>query len=912
MAGGKREHDWKVDDDGSLSTAKGGAYLKRGLKFPERFEMEVHITSTIVPDFTLSLGSDVRTPSVRLEMWGDSFVVRRGNDFSELESVGEKIRSMHFQILYDRIAGHLTVYSQTGQLLGQMKSEKLKMEITSLTLEAIDSDLSLRHLRISEWDGSVPRDLTQNEARIHLTDGGLRYGTVTAVDPDAGTLQFRPAASDETESGKSNAPDSGEVVSLKLTDIAQIILSTDAARSPVSGKTVVVWKNGSFLSGDLVTLDDDTIVLKTQITSAPVSSRLDGVRRLNFPNTREPGEEPDRLFFDGGSLRGNLTVTDSDEPIRWTPVGGKNATTLTSRGNARFQRGATPEEMAIDSTRFPDVIYLHDGDVFPARVETADKTSVLMSTPLLDIVQLDQRLVKAIEFGNSERQRHVGFLGAGWQGNVRHFDRNITFNGNERIEHESILTGDAVSFELHWRPESYMQVALGMFGEDSTMDDGCTIVSFLTMQNRISVTTQAPQAGAFWMINANPDDDSSVVARDYRARVEMIIRDGAVHVSINGHAVKSVPIVGPGSQSRRLVIATQHVALGGQAATRKDSNRPRGNLDINNFVVQNLAGASVKQFIQEETRERTLTIPRFRRDDPPTHVLLAPNGDVLRGRLKALTVKDVVFESRLEDFRFPRDRVAAAIWLAEQDATTDIDRPETAVQVQMDNGFTLTMTPQAMKEGQLTGVSPALGNCRIPAKAIRDLFLGGGSTSQQRPNLSYVNWIPRRAQEPEWEKKDSGSDGSDSTLVGQTMDDFELTTLNGDLFKLSDHIDKVVVLDFWATWCGPCVAALPEYVKATGEFDADKVMFVAVNLEESPERIRDFLERNNLNPTVAMDRGSVIARRFGVSGIPHSVVLAPGMIVRHATVGYQPGVGAKTADIIREILGMPPAEKPQP
>jgi thiol-disulfide isomerase/thioredoxin len=153
-----------------------------------------------------------------------------------------------------------------------------------------------------------------------------------------------------------------------------------------------------------------------------------------------------------------------------------------------------------------------------------------------------------------------------------------------------------------------------------------------------------------------------------------------------------------------------------------------------------------------------------------------------------------------------------------------------------------------------------------------------------------------------------GGESPASEMVGQVVDDFELPTLDGGVFRLSEHADKVVVLDFWATWCGPCVAALPEYVEATSNFEQSDAIFVAVNLEETPERIKEFLTRHDLTPTVALDRGSVIARRFQVSGIPHSVVLGPGQVIKHVTVGYKQGVGARTQEYIEKILAGDAAE----
>ena len=273
--------------------------------------------------------------------------------------------------------------------------------------------------------------------------------------------------------------------------------------------------------------------------------------------------------------------------------------------------------------------------------------------------------------------------------------------------------------------------------------------------------------------------------------------------------------------------------------------------------------------------------------------------------MEEITDESVVFESRLETFRFPRARISAVVWLQEEEATP-VSRAETAVQAQLDNGYTLTMTPERMKDGQLMGHSDLLGECRIPAKSIRDLFLGSPDGRQEI--LSYVSWITSSAPEPQWEKQpgDSGQ-SSHEHMIGTVADDFELKTFDGGTFRLSDHKEKIVVLDFWASWCGPCVRALPQYVNATAKFDKEEAIFVAVNLEESRERIQEFLTTHNMSPKVAMDRGSVIARRFEVEGIPHSVILGKGNVIQHVTVGAQEGLQAATEKKIADLLKATPA-----
>lgn len=916
--------DWKQHDDGSLTTLKGEATLSRTLKLPRQCEVEFVLSSTTIPDFVMTIGG-ISGAKPRLEMWGDSFVARAEKDFEELMVVPETLRMLHINAFIDFEKSTMTVYSHAGKRLGELKASDWDHEDSKIVLEAIDSDLTLKHLRVSEWDGTIPRPLVEGQSRVHLQDGGLHYGKMLGYSADSGQLQIEvntsikpplvadtDGATDESspaEASDENAEQTkneSKIVDVPLTEVTRVVLSSAETESNDVGRTIVAWRDGGFISGQLMSMDHESVTLATDFGLEPVRSTLVGVRRIGLPNTDTPEEEPDRLFFDGGSLRGNLTVEDNEVPIRWTPVGGRNATTLISGGNARFQRGAAPEEIAIDSEQFPDIVYLRDGDVFPCRAESCDDKTLQIVSPVSEARQLGANIVKAVEFGNSRRSRHQGFNKEEWErvsGSVSHHDSAISFTSSGSYGHDKVMTGDAVSFRLKWKATCYGNITFHLFAEQLKQPQTATTINLLLQPSQVVVSDRAPNPNgrmAFFGFNGNGPKDGAFSVKKRDVAVEMIVRDGKVHVSINSKEVKVLSLNAEGAGAKGLLISSVITSVNSRnAQTLK--NDVRGMVEIDDFLVRNVVGASVKQFIQEEARERALTVPRFRRDDPPTHVLLAPNGDLLRGRLSGMTAEEIVFESRLETFRFPRDRVAAVIWLAQDDAVEKAPiRAATAVQAKLDNGFMLTMTPKRMSGGQLIGTSRQLGECRIPAKAIRDLFLG--SPEGREEILSYVRWIRHDAAEPEWELPEEGAESAASEMVGQVVDDFELPTLNGEGFRLSDHANKVVVLDFWATWCGPCVAALPEYVEATSDFDPSEAIFVAVNLEEPPERIQEFLTRHRLSPEVALDRGSVIARRFQVSGIPHSVVLGPGGVIKHVTVGFKKGIGATTRERIEMLL----------
>jgi len=96
----------------------------------------------------------------------------------------------------------------------------------------------------------------------------------------------------------------------------------------------------------------------------------------------------------------------------------------------------------------------------------------------------------------------------------------------------------------------------------------------------------------------------------------------------------------------------------------------------------------------------------------------------------------------------------------------------------------------------------------------------------------------------------------------------------GDVFDLAAFRGRVVVLDFWATWCSPCVASIPHLNDLVGRFAGKGVAFVAVTDDEE-DRLTRFLKDKPIKGTVIRDREGELFKRFGVVGRPHTVVIGP-------------------------------------
>ena len=121
------------------------------------------------------------------------------------------------------------------------------------------------------------------------------------------------------------------------------------------------------------------------------------------------------------------------------------------------------------------------------------------------------------------------------------------------------------------------------------------------------------------------------------------------------------------------------------------------------------------------------------------------------------------------------------------------------------------------------------------------------------------------------------------SLTGLRAPDFALKSLNGEQLHLSDYRGKVVVIDFWATWCGPCRQELPSVNKLRTEY-ADNVQFLTVNNEDAG-KVRGFLQKNNYGLEVLMDGKKDVQRQYRVNAIPTTLIVDRDGVVRQHYVG---------------------------
>ncbi|MBL1265604.1 TlpA family protein disulfide reductase [Candidatus Methylomicrobium oryzae] len=143
---------------------------------------------------------------------------------------------------------------------------------------------------------------------------------------------------------------------------------------------------------------------------------------------------------------------------------------------------------------------------------------------------------------------------------------------------------------------------------------------------------------------------------------------------------------------------------------------------------------------------------------------------------------------------------------------------------------------------------------------------------------------------------------------GETAGNCALSMLDGSgSVALDKFKGKVVYLDFWASWCGPCAKSFPFMNRLHEELGGKDLAIIGVNLDENPEDAQAFLAQYPANFTIAADKGEQCARQFDVKAMPSTYLIGRDGVIRDVHLGFRADEGKALRETVEKLLNENPS-----
>ena len=644
---GRMRSNWYSDAEGHPRTNVAKAEIFHALNWPQRFEIELELTSdTQPPNFVFAFGEDLYQ-AVRLEIWKNELVAVQGTLFKSVLAVQLEQRNIRLRLAYDESTGVLKVSDFAENLLLRLEGVKPTTERPGLYIQNRGEDLTVRQLSVyRQFAQPAAQQLDLSKPRVYMRNGEVIQGKLF-VQKDNGYVL-------DTDGTRR------DVDLLQVTRVVQPGIPLITSDQPVT----VEYPGGVELRGELVQVNPDSVLLQTAFADEPITCSFVDVSRLRFetePTTPlirgdKEGLNEDKLFYASSSLRGRV-LFDANL-IQWKSVGALKPVPLAKNRVTRIKRSLQPASEAsrhFDTAQFPHTLHLQSGEIVPCQIISSDGTTLSFQSPFINAQRMDLASMKALEFA----------------------DRTHAISRNET------------------RPKN---------GEYS-----------------VSITTTKWNNGKdakIQQIVVHEGGEKFVIPGD-----NIKVEDGKLVLTINEGELKQQPVqdwieFAPGLPAPGLL----------SVAPRHPKQDDKKNVKL----------------------ERALTVPRFSRDTPPYHILMANNGDMKRGKLLSFNGQAIQFDSKLRRSSVPMDRVARVVNVSKPEIRPDESvLPDNGLKeqvcVKLTDGSILVFDPLEVKDDKLLGRSPIYGAVSVPTESIESLYFGQKTKFFKD---AFEEWIVRPAKEP--------------------------------------------------------------------------------------------------------------------------------------------------------------------
>lgn len=138
--------------------------------------------------------------------------------------------------------------------------------------------------------------------------------------------------------------------------------------------------------------------------------------------------------------------------------------------------------------------------------------------------------------------------------------------------------------------------------------------------------------------------------------------------------------------------------------------------------------------------------------------------------------------------------------------------------------------------------------------------------------------------------------------TAEAAPDFTLKTLQGMNLRLEEHRGQVVLINFWASWCGPCRQEMPILDRLHQRYEDTGFAVWGVNVEGEEAPAKKIVDKTNVTFPVLIDEGQVVSQLYQLEAMPSTVVVDRDGVVRYVHRGYKPGDEAKYVEVVKKLI----------
>jgi thiol-disulfide isomerase/thioredoxin len=143
--------------------------------------------------------------------------------------------------------------------------------------------------------------------------------------------------------------------------------------------------------------------------------------------------------------------------------------------------------------------------------------------------------------------------------------------------------------------------------------------------------------------------------------------------------------------------------------------------------------------------------------------------------------------------------------------------------------------------------------------------------------------------------------------IGSAMPDCALTSsADKQPYNLQQFKGKVIYVDFWASWCGPCAKSFPFMNELSRDLKDKGLQVIGINMDEAPADAQVFLARYPANFAIAADTKEQCAKGFGVQAMPSTYLVDRNGTVRHVHLGFRAGEAMELRTLVEQLLAETP------